>query len=130
MNVQNNTVLIYRGGNKGDHTIQDIGSGLRVTIDVWSTFLYFVIQKLKNDDFDEEVPELLTPEGTEWNPYVQSFAEREMSLKNLKREIDPPYCEHIEMIKEDDYPSLASFVALDEMVCRKDHDAVISVFKA
>ena len=34
------------------------------------------------------------------------------------------------MIEEDDYPSLASIIALEEMVSRKAQDAVISVCDA
>ena len=42
-----------------------------------------------DDDFDEGVPVLFTPEDAEWDPYDQSFTKKERSLKNLKGEIDP-----------------------------------------
>ena len=118
----------YGEATEDDHTIQDGGSGLKIAMDIRSTFSYFVTRKPNDDDLEDGVPVLFTPEGADWDPYDQSFAEKEMSLKNKKGEIDPPHYKHLEMIEEDDYPSLASLVVQDEMVCRRDLDAVISVF--
>ena len=48
----------------------------------------------------------------------------------LEGEIDPPYYKHLEMVGEDDYPSLASILMQDEIVNRKDLEAVISAVDA
>ena len=95
-----------------------------------STFSYFDTQKPTEDDFEVGVLVLFTPESAEQDPYDQSYAEREVSLMNWKGEIDPPYYKHLEMIEEDDYPSLASAIMQEEMVNRKDLDAVIAAFEA
>ena len=48
-----------------NHTIQDVESGLEISMDIWSTLLYFVTQKPNDNDLDEGVPVLFTPEGVE-----------------------------------------------------------------
>ena len=113
-----------------DHTIQHRGSGLKIAMKIRSTFSYFDTRKPTKDDFDVGIPILLTPESAEWDPYDQSFEEKEISLMNWKGEIDPPLYKHLEMIEEDDYPSIAAVIGQEEMINRKDLDAVIAAFEA
>ena len=54
-----------------------------------------------------------------------------MSLKNVKGEIEYPYYKHLEMFNDDDnYPSIASILSLDEAIDQKDLSAVYAVLDA
>ena len=56
-----------------DHTIQHRESGLKIAMKIRSTFSYFDTRKPTEDDFEEGVAVLFSPESAEWDPYDQSL---------------------------------------------------------
>ena len=74
-------------------------------------------RKPNDGDFADGVAVALSLMSAEWDPYDPVYAEREMSLKNVKGEIEYPYYKHLEMFNDDDnYPSIASILSLDEAI--------------
>ena len=65
-----------------DHTIQECNAGLFITMQLRSIFFYFLSKKPNMDDLDNGVEVIMTPEGSTWDAYDQTFAENEHSMTN------------------------------------------------
>ena len=102
---------------------------MKIPMKIRSTFSYFDTRKPTEDDKDG-IPVFLTPQASEWDPYDESYAELENSMMNYEGEISPVLRRHLEMIEEEDYPSLASAVALEQDIDRNNRDAIIAAFEA
>ena len=60
-----------------DHTIQDRETGLFITMQIRSTFSYFPTRIPFDDDFEDGVVVVITPEGPSWDAYDETFANNE-----------------------------------------------------
>ena len=113
-----------------DHTIMDPKSDMKIPMKIRSTFSYFETRMPTEDDIDNGEPVLLTPEADTWDPYDESYAELERSMMDCDGGLSPTLYRHLEMIEEEDYPSLASTMALGEDLDRKNLDAIAAAFEA
>ena len=68
-----------------DHTIQNHETGLFITMQIRSTFSYFPTRKPFDNDFEDGVMVVITPEGATWDAYDQTFADNERSRLRLIR---------------------------------------------
>ena len=110
-----------------DHTIISREIGLRIPMDIRSTFSYFITRKPSEDEIDIGVPCFITPNAAEWDPTDDCYAENERNLKNWKGEVHPPMYEKLELIVEEDYRSIASLlVEPGKVVNRNDPEAMVS----
>ena len=73
-----------------DHTIQESATGLFITLQLRSIFSYFPSRKPNDDDLEDGVIVVMTPEGLTWDAYDQNFADNERSLTNKKGALRPP----------------------------------------
>ena len=60
-----------------DHTIQDRETGLFITMQIRSTFSCFPTRIPFDDDFEDGVVVVITPEGPSWDAYDETFANNE-----------------------------------------------------
>ena len=81
------------------------------------------------DDLDDSVEVTMTPEGSTWDAYDQTFAENERSMTNRRGQLRPPKYVHTDFVEEDDMANINSIMAFDT-VNRCDKDAVIAAFDA
>ena len=112
-----------------DHTIQDHDTGLFITMQIRSTFSYFPTKKIFDEDFEDGVLVVITPEGASWDVYNQTFADNERSITNKKGELRPPMYKHKEFVEEDDHANINSILVIDNDVNRYNVDAVIAAIK-
>ena len=99
-----------------DHTIQDRETGLFITMKIRSTFSYFSLRMPFDDDFEDGVVVVITPEGPSWDAYDETFANNERSMTNKKGELCWPMYKHKEFVKEDDHVNINSILLLDNDV--------------
>ena len=60
-----------------DHMIQDTESGIFIPLSLYGTFSTFNTRKPTQDDILNGTVVVITPEGSSWNPYCDSYAENE-----------------------------------------------------
>ena len=111
-----------------DHTIQDCETGLIITMQIRSIFSYFLTRKPFNEDFEEGVTVVITPEGAIWDAYDQNYADNEQSMTNRKGELHPPMYKPKEFVGEDDHANINSILVMDDNVYQHNQDAVIAAF--
>ena len=110
------------------HTIQEKETGLFITINLQSIFSYFPTRKPDEEDIEDGVVVVMTPEGATQEPYDESYASNEAALTNQKGEIRPPKYELKEFVIEDDYPNMDPVLVMPDAVNRHDKDDVIATF--
>ena len=93
-----------------------------------SIFSYFSTRKPDEEDIEDGVVVVVTPEGAIWEPYDKSYASNEAALTNHKGKMWSPKYELKEFVTDDDYPNIDSVMVMDDAVNRHDIDAVIAVF--
>ena len=60
-----------------DHTIQDCDARLFITMQLRSIFSYFLTRKPFEDDIEDGVVIVMTPEEETWDAHDQNFANNE-----------------------------------------------------
>ena len=72
-----------------DHTIQECDTRLFIIMQLKSIFSYFLSRKPNEDDLDNSVVVVMTPEGSTWDIYDQNLANNKRSVTNQKSELRP-----------------------------------------
>ena len=62
--------------------------------------------KLFEEDFEDGVVVIITPEGIPWNPCDKTYAHNKPSMTNAKGDLLPSEYIHHKLIVNDDYPSI------------------------
>ena len=81
-----------------------------------STFSYFLTRIPFDDDFEDGVVVVITPEGPSWDAYDETFANNKRSMTNKKGELRPLMYKHKEFVGEDDHANINSILVLDDNV--------------
>ena len=71
----------------------------------------------------------MTPEGSTWDAYDQTFSDNEHSMTNRRGHLRSPTYVHKEFVGEDNMENINSIMAFDTVNCC-DKDAVIYAFEA
>ena len=77
-----------------DHTIQELDTGLYVTIQLKTIFFCFLSRKPNEDNLDDGVVIKMTPERSTWDAYDQNFDDNKRSMTNWRGELRPPKYVH------------------------------------
>ena len=67
-----------------DHTIQECDTGLFITMQLQSIFSYFLTREPFEEDIEDGVIVVITPEGETWDVYDQNFVNNKRSMTNKK----------------------------------------------
>ena len=111
-----------------NHTNQEQDTSLFITMNLRSIFSYFPTRKPDEEDIDNGVVVVMTPEGAIWEPHDESYASNEAALTNSKGKMRPPKYELKDFVTEEDYPNIGSVLVMNDAVNRHDRDAVIATF--
>lgn len=65
-----------------DHIIEDADTGLFIPLSLDETFSIFNTRKPTQDDVLNGKVVIITPEGSSWNPYCESYADNEDAMTN------------------------------------------------
>ena len=103
-----------------DHTIQDLETGMFIPLELDGVFSVFNTRAPEPDDLENGIIVTITPEGRNWNPYCEVYAENEASMTDNRGDILPSQYIHQDLIVEDDYPSIDSVLMSNEAIDRKD----------
>ena len=99
-----------------DHTIQERDTGYFITMQLQSIFSYFPMRIPLEDNIEDGVVVVMTPEGATWDAYDQNFADNKRSMTNKKGELCPPIYEHKVFVEEDDLAYINSIMVVDDNV--------------
>ena len=92
--------------NDDDHTIQDLETGMFIRLELDGVFSVFNTTRAPEpDDLENGIVVIIIPEGRNWNPYCEVYAENEASITNNRGEVLPTQYIHRDLIVEDDYRS-------------------------
>ena len=94
-----------------DHTIQDTESGLFIPLSLDGTFSTFNTRKHTDDDILNGIVVVITPEGSSWNPYCDSYDENKDSMTNAVGDLLPSKYIHRELIMDEDIRALMQYLA-------------------
>ena len=96
-----------------DHTIQDAETGLFIPLSLDGIFSIFNTQEPTQDDILNGKVVIITPEGSSWNPYCESYADNKDAMTNAVGDLLPSEYIHRKLIKEEDYPSIDAVFGLE-----------------
>jgi len=113
-----------------DHTIQDLDTGLFITMQLRSIFSYFLMRKPSEDDIEDGGVVIMTPEGVSWDANNQNFTDKKRSMTNKKEELRQPIYKRKEFVEEDGLENINSILVMDDNVNRHNKDAVIAASDA
>jgi hypothetical protein len=111
-----------------DHTIQETESGLFIPLSLDGTFSTFDTRKPTDVDIVNGTIVVITPEGSSWNPYCDSYADNEDSMTNAVGDLLPSEYIHREIISDEDHPCIDTVLGV-ESIDRYDDVAIISAMR-
>lgn len=113
-----------------DHTIQDPESGMRIVMEIRSTFSVFDTRIPSEEDIEDGIAVIITPDGEIWDPYDSAFAENEAALLDWKGEVPFSTYEKKNLLEGSNLASIEYSIAGCEVRDRHDADVMIAVTEA
>ena len=103
---------------------------MRITLEIRSTFSVFNTRIPTDEDAENGVAVVITPEGEEWDPYNSAFEENEAALLDYKGEVSfSSYVKH-DLLEGSNLPCIESAIACGEVRDHHDPATIIAVAEA